>query len=134
MYAGCMQCLHHLNYYWIFLKFSVNLNLHVTGLPPCDWYVNLFEQFSFNYAIVCLLLLKVDSIAQSSVFWNVISNCEFVSSKLEPFWGHLVFGYVNTIGIIMKSFELESVYIGMLFPRHDLLLPSFLSTIVNLCT
>ena len=32
-----MQCMHHLNYYWTFLKLSVNLNLHSVRFPtPSD--------------------------------------------------------------------------------------------------
>ena len=34
--TGCMRCLHHLNYYWTFLKLSVNLNLHVARLLTPD--------------------------------------------------------------------------------------------------
>ena len=34
--AGCMQYLHHFNYYSTFIKFSVNLNLRVARLPTPD--------------------------------------------------------------------------------------------------
>ena len=116
----CMQCLQHLNYYWTFLKLSVNLNLRTAKLPIPDVQASNIQ--SILRVATCWSLRKINlhNVTKVNILWIVTKGrlSTLIGNK-KAAWLHVELSSVADPGFLIQ--ELEPLGLRQTVARFSLL-------------